>query len=805
MNQALLFLLDISDADQGAFTSLIRSFFAGIIRFLYDWIGKLVDVMYDLASKDLGMGNLLTLIADKIFIVLIIFMIFKLTISVMTYLVEPDSFNDNSKGIQGIIKRVIISIVLLISINPIFALLHDLQDIIIDDDIITNLIMGTSNDSIFVTDEGDRAYLTQISPFCNDIDPDAKVVTFSQGDHLALLTLRPFIQPVNDTGDYTERVELLTDNKYCGLNISDDEEIAYVDTSSSALASSFAGPHSASDYMQYKFYNGYTGKWSTENNVYLLDFNYFFALIVGIVVFLILISFCFDVVIRSFSLLLLQVMAPIPIISYISPKGKMSEMLGTWFKKVISTWLSLFIKMLALTLALVVLGEACEALQNDNSGFLMQIVIIIGALMFAKKLPQLLEELIPGLKLGGMELNPFKRISKDALGGNMLLGAGAGLAAAGMSGLTNGIQRAGQTVGNVRNAKGIRAKLGAAGSGLGRTLGSTVAGATRGGINAFGRTSKDGRIFSGAWNGYQTSMFSKLQREDNLRKAGLEDAGLSDRARFAIGGVLSDAQRFTGTLNSGQREYLNAARQDEIIKSMEKDLANEKREKLEPLQTYSKYASRIKERIDNSKEVKDAKEDYDIAVASGNIDRIKDAKKFLDEKKASIADKLFRDDNEIKDLTSRMEKLRKENTILQAEQYDFMKKDKNGYNTFASGSIYNTQNVSNVIERNIESKDIYDVEGYKRGDSKVVSAVNDQYNNGIDLGSYKDNHNENSQAKLQNASRMNKDVQQPGFKPSSGPVQETAFDRYVGGHPGGHPSGHGGGPVPPPPPGGHNP
>ena len=161
-----------------------------------------------------------------------------------------------------------------------------------------------------------------------------------------------------------------------------------------------------------------------------------------------------------------------------------------------------------------------------------------------ERIIQLLEELIPGLKLGGMELNPFKRISKDALGGNMLLGAGAGLAAAGMSGLTNGIQRAGQTIGNVKRAEGARGKLGAAVSGLGRTAGSTITGATRGGLNAFGRTSKDGKIFSGAWNGYQTSMFSKKLREDNLRKAGLEGANVLERAKFGIGSMTSDLARY---------------------------------------------------------------------------------------------------------------------------------------------------------------------------------------------------------------------------------------------------------------------
>lgn len=762
MNQTLLFLLD---DDQGAFPSLIRSFFAGIIRFLYNWISKLVDVMYSIASKDLGMGELVTSIADKIFIALIIFMIFKLTISIMTYLVEPDSFTDGNKGVQGIIKRVIISIVLLISINPIFTLLYDLQDIIIKDDIITNLIMGTSNDSIFVTSEGDRAYLSQISPFCDDIDPDARVVTFSQGDHLALLTLRPFIQPVEDDGDYEERKEKLKTAKYCGLNISDESEIPYVDTSVSAMQSALAGPHSAGAYMQWKYYNDYTGKWDIENNVYLLDFNYFFALIVGAVVCLILISFCFDVVIRSFTLMLLQVMAPIPIISYISPKGKMSEMLSTWFKKLMSTWLSLFIKMLALSVALVAIGAFCDALNNDDSGFLMQIIVIIGALMFAKKLPHLLEELIPGLKLGGFELNPFKRISKDALGGNLALGVGAAAAAAGMSGLTNGIQRTAEGISDIRkNGFSARRALGH----IGKAAGSTIAGATRGGVNAFRRTSKDGNIFGGAWNGYQTSMYSKLQREDNLRKAGLQDASMGERIQFAMGSAVSDAARYVGVLNKGQKEYLRAAELDNQIKEAENQLHDDKlkftmkkRQALEPYIEYSNYASKIKDKIENDKAVKDANKVLEDAQASGDPEAIRTARESLERIEKETGNRLLREDREVKALTNKLDELRRTHSdLLGNSEFDY--RDASG--NFSKGSIYNTKSQANIVEMEYTAQE----KQFEVRQTQIDAMKRTQ--------EYVTTHDENSIAKIQNASRMNNEVQPPGLKPSAAPMQSRMTD-----------------------------
>lgn len=807
----LIYFLD----DKNSFKSTIRAFFAQILKFLYRWISSAIEAMYNLASNDFGLGSYVENLSGKIFVVLIIFMIFKVTISIMTYVVNPDAFTDKSKGIQNVFKRIVISIVLLVSINPIFSALSYIQDAIIEDGVIENLIMGSNNDTVHETSDGEYVYLIQISPYCETWAPNNKVVAFSKGDMISLLALKPFIQPSTSTTGADSRKDELLDLEYCGVDVSKD--IDYIDSTEMGFYQSISGPKSTDDFLRWEIYNGYTGTWSIENNVYYLDFDYLWALVFGIVVLLIVISFCFDVVKRALTLLVLQVMAPIPIISYISPDSKSSNMLNSWFKKLGSTWASLFIKMLSLSLAISFIGAISDSaiIKDGSGGLIIQLIAIAGTLMFAKELPKLLEELIPGLKMGnGFELNPFKKISKEALGGNMLLGAGAGILGAGLAGGTNAIHRLGsgisQGVNNARNVSGFRNKAGAILNsslrGAARGVGSGLTGAARAGINAFGRTSKDGRIFNGAWNGYQTSMYSKLLREDNLRKAGLENASLGDKMKFAAGSAFADGARYVGVLNQGQQEYLNAAKQDAIIKEMEKQLANEKRERLVPLQTYSKYATRIKEKIDNSKEVREAKEQYDIAIASGDQNRINVAKQALDGQKDYVADKLFKEDNEVKDLTRRMNELRSNYSVLQAKEYDFMKKDSSGYyNTFNAGAIYNTQSTSNTIEREIESKNIYDVEGYKRGDSSVVSAVNQRYNNGNDLGNYEINHNENSPAKIQNSTRLNKDVQQPGYKASAGPVQETAFDRYVGGHPGGHNSDHGPGRQFPPPDNGGNP
>jgi len=797
----LIYFLD----DKNSFKSTIRAFFAQILKFLYRWISSAIEAMYNLASNDFGLGSYVENLSGKIFVVLIIFMIFKVTISIMTYVVNPDAFTDKSKGIQNVFKRIVISIVLLVSINPIFSALSYIQDAIIEDGVIENLIMGSNNDTVHETSDGEYVYLIQISPYCETWAPNNKVVAFSKGDMISLLTLKPFIQPSTSTTGADSRKDELLDLEYCGVDVSKD--IDYIDSTEMGFYQSISGPKSTDDFLRWEIYNGYTGTWSIENNVYYLDFDYLWALVFGIVVLLIVISFCFDVVKRALTLLVLQVMAPIPIISYISPDSKSSNMLNSWFKKLGSTWASLFIKMLSLSLAISFIGAISDSaiIKDGSGGLIIQLIAIAGTLMFAKELPKLLEELIPGLKMGnGFELNPFKKISKEALGGNMLLGAGAGILGAGLAGGTNAIHRLGsgisQGVNNARNVSGFRNKAGAILNsslrGAARGVGSGLTGAARAGINAFGRTSKDGRIFNGAWNGYQTSMYSKLLREDNLRKAGLENASLGDKMKFAAGSVLADGARYVGVLNKGQSEYLDAARMDNQIKSMESKLSEdklnltiEKQNALAPFQEYAKYAQKIKEKIDNESNVKTAQQLLEDAQATGNASDIAAARNILEEAKKTAGQKLLSTDRETRAYASKLQEIRNNNSILKDNNYDFI--DDKGF--FKASSIYNANSQANITEMSYASRE----KEFEIRQQQIDSIKNSK--------EYMEAHDENSRAKLQNSSRINRDVQQPGYKPSAGPAQETAFDRYVGGHPGGHNSDHGPGRQFLPPDNGGNP
>lgn len=797
------------------FPKVIRPFFTEVVRLLYEWIANGINLIYALAKNDFGLGAEIVKFKENFFMIFVIYMVFKLSLSFLSFLVNPDSFSDKSNGGIAFLKRFVISIVLLVLITPGFQFLSDVQNDILNEGIIDNFVFGTDTDVYTLSESEINSMDPDIVDFAKEILKNSRsnhkytlytvklsnhelcegksIITMSKGDRFSILVLRPFYQINSSVDDSYQNLEtVIKDTNYCGIEFDESKGIStsdlenvfkshltYIAASNIRVFSpgilgawqTFAGngsnadiPTDAKSLLGPQIYNASVGNhlddYDKENQM-VIDYNYIWALIVGFIVFLLIITYCFDIVIRAFTLFLYQLVAPIPVISYVSPNKKDQEMLSTWLKKTFSVWAGLFIRIAILNFVMYIVPFICKNINISNLGFLAQIVVIIGMLMFAKKLPKLLEEIIPGLKLGdGLELNPFKRISKDALGGNMILGAGAGLAAAGLSGVTNLGTRA-LNRNTWRDANGnltARSIL----VGLGRTAGSTIAGAARGGTNAFNRTRKDGHIVGGAWNGYQTAMFSKLIREDNLRKAGIinedgsyaEGKGFFDRVGFGFGSVVADVNRYMGVLNEGQNEYLLADKIKKEIESQKFNINQRKKLHLEPYTQYMEVMQKMNTRIetlaDEYQAVKNAKNALDDAIAAGGhsdaeISALRDALKTA--KKNARRD-IIANDQAVGRYRAEADRMRNLHTELQRTEFNYLDNgdfNKNGFLAVqgeAESIAYQYSLQENAVER------------------QVLAA------NGIDEKRYAELQSENTVPKLQNAARANNEPQKAGFKPS---------------------------------------
>ena len=159
------------------------------------------------------------------------------------------------------------------------------------------------------------------------------------------------------------------------------------------------------------------------NDEFIMSYTPLISTIAGVVIALILITFCFDIAVRSIKLGFLQMIAPIPIISRVDPKSGKDGMFSKWLKECTKTYLDLFIRLLAIYFAVFVITNISLKSTNVITGSTqnidgwVKVFIILGALLFAKALPQLIQDLT-GFKMDGkFTINPMNKLRQVPIAG----------------------------------------------------------------------------------------------------------------------------------------------------------------------------------------------------------------------------------------------------------------------------------------------------------------------------------------------------------------------------------------------------
>lgn len=380
----------------------IKWFFAQVDRFIYSLISIVYRLIEQLANIDVFGNEAISDFTTRIYTVLGVFMLFKISFSFINYIINPDKFSDKQTGFSKIIGNIILVFIMLITVPWAFTLLKDFQNAILSENIIGNFILGTDETT---TDN----YYREIkwSPDC-----EGNIITNSTGNYLSLMVFRPFYQHSSGFTPSEENPSVL-----CELS-----SVNGYTTVSSILKPSV--------YLKGEE-TGETVAGALESLVspavgltidYQVNYMFLISTIVGILICGLMISFALDVAVRSIKMGFLQIIAPIPIISFIDPDKSKHKMFTNWLQEVGKTWLALFIRIGALYLIVYILELLNMSPLSYNPLWVwITIFIIIGALIFAKKLPSLIEA-ITGLKLeGGMfEFNPLKKIKNEALGGKFI-------------------------------------------------------------------------------------------------------------------------------------------------------------------------------------------------------------------------------------------------------------------------------------------------------------------------------------------------------------------------------------------------
>lgn len=388
--------------EESVFMDRVRNLVSVLDRGVYGLISAFYDIIEKLANTTIINSSSIDEISGKIYALIAVFMIFKISFSLINYIVNPDMIVDKVKGGGTLVRNILITFILIIFVPFGFDFLYRAQSAILSDAIIEKLIYGSTYSEKTIDIIMDEDY-------CGD----KKASTSNIGDFVGLMAFKTFFQ-IDDDSDPDDFIEEFED-KYCTASVG-------------------TGSASVGNLLKSDVYNAPHG-WSFEHN-YVVNYTIFISTIVGAVLVLVFLSFCFDIAMRSIKLIFLEILAPVPIISYIDPDKSKNGMFSKWLKEVASTWLSLFMRLLAFHIAIYFISFLGEnASFGDN--IWISLLIIIGILMFAKQLPKLLENIMGIKASGNFNLNPLKKLDEEALGfkqaRKLAAGAVSGTAAVGMS------------------------------------------------------------------------------------------------------------------------------------------------------------------------------------------------------------------------------------------------------------------------------------------------------------------------------------------------------------------------------------
>ena len=413
----------------------IMFFLDNIIYGLIPQIYKLFIYLSELNLFGEDSNGPIQKLVNHIYVLLGIFMLFKVSFSLLQYIVDPNSFRDSSKGMGKLVTNVLVALVLLVSVPSIFNLAMNIQTEIVQSNAIGQLILGTS--------AGSDSYPVNRNGSINDegIEQMARDLQFML--YGAFYSINPTVMEegriLEDCSGSsgvlgsTDMAETKTCLDSLQANLPDDA------TSNGVSLYSFFKYQDSNGEIQDErdFFHFDKLLWWKDEGVYVINYLPFISAVAGIYVAFLLISFCVDIAVRAIKLCFLQMLAPIAIVSYVDPKESISNgKLNAWIKECASTYFSLFLRLATIFLVMFLISMISSTLLSDG-GYIsgmpedksyniwIYLFLVIGAFMFAKQVPKIIESIFGIKGSGELNLNPFKNAGLATLTGGVV-GAGVG-------------------------------------------------------------------------------------------------------------------------------------------------------------------------------------------------------------------------------------------------------------------------------------------------------------------------------------------------------------------------------------------
>lgn len=519
----------------------LRSVAAALDSLIYQVVAFLYKLFFFVSSTEIFQNDAVKNVSKNFQLLVAVVVMFSLSISLVNYIVNPDNMKSGKVPASKLVTKVITSLILLLTINIVFATAYRLQNAIIENNFVGKLILG------------DKA---------QSFDVESMGMSFSKSILSAFITDNP-----NKSGTVPQ------------YNIQNANDLFnYILTKESQF-------HYLTDFINDK----------DDQGEYVLNYNAL-SIPVGLFISYILLTYVVGVGVRTVQLFYLQVIAPVPILFYVLPNG--DDKLKKWTQQCITTYLDLFIRHLIIYLTIFL----CSNLLSTDGTLIIPsgadeyknwiiLALVIAIMLFAKKAPDLIKELFPATSKasGDFGLNLGKQFKGTAAGA--VLGAGVGGIAGAATGLLSGGGIGGMIGGFNRGAYG-----GLRGKKLSDTMSKTkqygnmrrdqgITGWDRMGANMRNTFGVQDRL-----SGYEKQI-SQYEKQAKLGKAITDRAKTLAYSSDATGSYTLGGKTYTGGVNTlkssieyaksvgetsfsfgGQR--FNLIQADKILKSVEKTATN---------------------------------------------------------------------------------------------------------------------------------------------------------------------------------------------------------------------------------------
>lgn len=506
-----MLMLNIFDDAGTIMLGWLRIAMMSIIANVYNLIATFYNIFMYIVKVNILSGDNESLVSDiynRIQVILAVVMVFYVTLEFVKYIVNPDTFSDKEKGGGGLLKRILIVIVLMAFTPQIFGIAYDFQGRIISSEVIPKVLIKNYNPTDFDDNAGGAFSSNLLAMFYKPyVTTEGNIPSGKCGDN------RSAQQVVNDNLRILETKGKMVNATYCiaeagGDVIADGEK---------------------------------------HVNPYLIEMGIggLLPLVIGCFMIWVLVNYCAEAGRVIIQFVFLQIIAPIPILSYVAP-GK-DGMFNKWVKQCTTTYLDLFIRLFIMYLILMLSQILIKVDINTLFGTFdfpsgswmprwIRLFLFVGLLMFAMKAPKMIKELLPGgSNAASGDFGIGWKSAKDRFATATRLNAAA-LGATTNAAYSIGARTvsAGRHIGK-RWKKDVTGKSGFSKFKSGaRVVGGAAVGIVGGGISGFARGAynggKKGNVGKNIMSGFRNQSSANKRFESNYEK----DYSVGQRVRDKV-------------------------------------------------------------------------------------------------------------------------------------------------------------------------------------------------------------------------------------------------------------------------------